>query len=48
MIIAIVLWSRSRLLARTNAAILAAQQQLVDSEKAREADSLRTHRWGHT
>ena len=41
-IIAIVLWSRSRLLARTNAAILAAQQQLVDSEKAREADSLRT------
>ncbi len=41
-VIALVLWSRSRLLARSNAAILAAQQQLVESEKAREADVVRT------
>lgn len=41
-IIALGIWSRSRLLARTNATILAAQQQLVDSEKAHEADVVRT------
>jgi len=41
-LIALVIWSRSRLLARSNAAILAAQQQLVESEKAREADVVRT------
>lgn len=41
-LIALGLWSRSRLLARTNATILAAQQKLVDSEKTREAEVVRT------
>jgi len=41
-LIALGIWSRSRLLARTNATILAAQQQLVDSEKTREAEVVRT------
>ena len=35
-------WQRARLLARSNAAILTAQAKLIESEKAHEADEVRT------
>lgn len=40
--IAVAIWSRMRLVRRTNAAILAAQEKLVSSEKQREAEQVRT------
>jgi len=41
-IILVVFWQRARLLRRTNAAILDAQTKLVESEKRREAEEVRT------
>ncbi len=40
--IAIAIWSRMRLVRRTNAAILAAQEKLISSEKHRAAEQVRT------
>lgn len=40
--IAVVLWGRARLLSKSNAAILLAQEKLVHSEKQREAWEVRT------
>lgn len=40
--LALAFWSRARLLRRTNHAILIAQQEVVNSEKRREAEEVRT------
>lgn len=42
LILALAFWSRARLLRRTNHAILSAQQEVVNSEKRREAEEVRT------
>lgn len=42
LVVALGIWQRSRLLRRTNSAILQAQARLVESEKAREASEVRT------
>ena len=41
-VVALAVWQRARLLRRTNAAILAAQEKLVESERRREASDVRT------
>lgn len=42
MVVVIAFWSRARLLRRSNAAILSAQGQLLQTEKALEAEAVRT------
>lgn len=42
LVIAVAIWSRLRLLRRTNAQILDAQQALLESERRREAEHVRT------
>lgn len=42
LVIVLAVWSRMRSMAKTNAIILAAQQELVESERQREAEIVRT------